>query len=76
MQNKRRTISLQQRRLRLWGWLFLTPALILFGFIVAYPLLYSLWLGLFDWQVLGDKTFIGLGNYNRMFRDSLLWTSL
>lgn len=39
------------------------------GFLVftAIPVVSSLVISLFDWPVIGDKTFIGLGNYARLF---------
>lgn len=76
MKREKRAPSPEERRLRFWGWLFLLPALALFAIIVAWPLIYALWLGLFDWQLLGDRVFIGLGNYARMLHDALFWKSL
>ncbi|MCL5045288.1 MAG: sugar ABC transporter permease [Actinobacteria bacterium] len=65
-----------QRRLALWAWLFLIPALAGFVLIVVYPFLYALWMSLHDWPVLGTKEFIWFDNYTHMLRDPLFWKSL
>lgn len=71
-----RATSHERRRLVIWGYIFLAPALALFGLIVVYPFLYALWLGCYDWPVFGEKTFVGLGNYVRMLSDPLFRKSL
>lgn len=60
----------------LWAYAFLLPALLLFAFIVAYPLGWAAWLSLQDWNFFGAKQFIGLGNYARLTQDPLFWKSL
>lgn len=65
-----------QIRHALWGYAFLLPALVLFVFVVAYPLGWALWLSLHDWNFLGRKVWIGLGNYTRLAGDALFWKSL
>lgn len=64
------------RRQALWGLAFAAPALLLFGLIVAYPLLWAGWLSLQDYSLLGRKVFTGLGNYVRLWSDPLFWKSL
>ncbi len=68
-------VSYQTRHV-LWGYAFLLPALILFAFVVAYPLGWALWLSFHDWSFVGRKAWIGLGNYTRLARDPLFWKSL
>ncbi|WP_417583314.1 carbohydrate ABC transporter permease [Pelagibacterium sp.] len=57
--------------------LFISPWIIgLFGFTLG-PLLFSLVMSFFDWPVVGERTFVGLGNYQTMFFDDpLFWHSL
>jgi len=64
------------RRQALWGLAFAAPALLLFGVIVAYPLLWAGWLSLQDYSLVGRKVFTGLGNYARLLSDPLFWKSL
>jgi multiple sugar transport system permease protein len=66
----------QRARQVLWAYAFLLPALILFAFIVAYPLVWALWLSLHDWSFLGRKAWVGVGNYVRLAGDPLFWKSL
>jgi len=42
---------------------FITPALIILGVFAIFPTLYVFYLSLFDWSMIGGKTFIGLQNY-------------
>jgi len=57
------------------GWLFVTPALVLFSVFLLYPIVSSLYLVTRKWKGLTDS-FIGLGNFVRMANDSLFWHSL
>ncbi|GMK43938.1 sugar ABC transporter permease [Paenibacillus glycanilyticus] len=73
--------SFTPRRKRRWGgaapYLFIFPWI--FGFLVFTlgPLLFSLIISFFDWPIVGQVHFIGLGNYKSMFTDdSLFWKSL
>lgn len=57
--------------------LFLLPAAIMFAIYVAYPILQSLALSLYEWDGISpEKTFIGLGNYRELMADERFWTSL
>jgi raffinose/stachyose/melibiose transport system permease protein len=47
---------------------FLTPALVLYSVFVVYPLLTALEYSLFDWHGTGRGAFVGLGNFNQLFR--------
>ena len=33
------------------------------------PLIFSLCISMFDWPVVGERTFVGLGNYIKMFTE-------
>ena len=63
------------------GWLYLTPSLIVIFGIVLYPLIYSLTISLFKWDLTSpkDRPFVGLQNYISIFTrpqfvDSLVLT--
>lgn len=60
----------------MWAYIFLAPTLILFTLINIYPVFSAFWISLQKWTIFGQKTFIGFGNYERMFRDPLFWQSL
>lgn len=55
--------------------LFATPALIVVGGLILYPLLQVFYYGFFEWDGLSDATFIGFANYREMVGDSLFWRS-
>lgn len=72
-----------ERQLQVWAWIFLAPALALFVLVVVYPFIYAIGLSLYEWNLLGEPSFVGLANYTRMFadplfqkalRNTLLWT--
>lgn len=56
--------------------LFLTPAVVLFSVYVIFPIIQSIWLSFYEWDGLGEKTFIGLSNYFELFTDEQFWTAL
>jgi len=54
------------------------PAVAIFLFIVAYPIFYSFWLSLTDFNPNrgGDWNFVGLLQYSKMLQDPNFWHSL
>lgn len=61
---------------RRWsGYLFVLPYLALFAVFLVGPLVYSLRLSLFRWEMLsaGTPRFIGLGNYREALADPYFW---
>lgn len=60
------------------SWMFLAPTMIFLGITALLPLLYSLYLSFFKLKLNlphAVPSFIGLGNYIKMFTDSSLLTS-
>ncbi|TDO95810.1 carbohydrate ABC transporter permease [Marinomonas balearica] len=55
---------------------FLLPAVILFAVYVIFPIAQSIWLSFFEWDGLGEKTFVGLANYEELFTDYQFWIAL
>lgn len=68
--------NLQSRQRQWMPVIFLAPALIMFVIYVIFPICQSLFLSLYEWDGLGDKTFIGLDNYAELFTDEQFWVSL
>ncbi|EAQ64990.1 ABC transporter, permease protein [Marinomonas sp. MED121] len=56
--------------------LFLAPALIMFVVYVILPISQSVLLSFYEWDGLGDKTFVGLDNYFELFEDEQFWLAL
>ncbi len=63
-----------RRARRDWrGWQFVGPFAVVFIFVFIAPLLYALWLSLFQNQLIGGQTFVGLANYARALQDPQFW---
>ena len=60
-----------------WPYLFCLPFIAAYLTFSLYPMLYSLQLSFFDWNGIGNKTFVGLQNYITLFtKDPLFWKAL
>jgi multiple sugar transport system permease protein len=57
-------------------WLFLAPGLAMFLVYVIVPIFRSMWISFYDWDGLGEATWIGLGNYVELWGDPSFVTSL
>ena len=57
---------------RVYGLLFILPVLVIFGICRIFPLFDSVWLSLFRINFAsGKRTFVGVGNYLEIFKDSI-----
>ncbi|MCK0120931.1 MAG: sugar ABC transporter permease [Yoonia sp.] len=50
-------------------WLFLFPAVLFFVVYVIIPIGQSFWISFHEWDGLGEKTYVGLANYERLLTD-------
>lgn len=57
-------------------WLFLAPALLMFGVYVIAPIFESMAISLYQWDGLGEAVFIGFGNYRELWSDPDFWKAL
>jgi multiple sugar transport system permease protein len=57
-------------------WLFLLPGIAMFSIYVVYPIFGSIQISIFDWDGLGEKTWVGMGNYVELLDDESFYTSL
>lgn len=66
------------RRHRSWltPALLLAPGLILFLVIIVASSIETFWISFFEWDGIGPKTWIGLGNYVELLDDPQFYTSL
>ena len=58
------------------AWLFLLPAALFFGTYVVVPIFQSIGTSFYDWDGLGEATFIGMENYAELLDDPAFITSL
>ncbi|MFG3439550.1 carbohydrate ABC transporter permease [Nonomuraea sp. NPDC047897] len=57
-------------------YLLVSPYYLLFAIFGIFPLGYTLWLSLHDWELAGDKTFTGLDNYAELVTDAAFWNAV
>jgi multiple sugar transport system permease protein len=74
----RRGLTARRRVLNPLILLFLAPAFVIMGYVVAYPLLRTFWLSLFHIELVDPdhQAFVGLGNFVVLAHDTALWHSL
>ncbi len=61
---------------RLSAYAFVGPAMVLLAVFVLVPMVYALYLSLFDYGVAGSNAFTGLANYVQALRDQVFWKSM
>lgn len=67
----------QKKNERNFGMLFISPFFILFGIFGVFPLIFTAFLSFHRWDILGEREFIGFGNYVNLFtNDPLFWRAL
>ena len=72
----KKTIFSRKTQKTITAWLLMAPGLILLGLFIFYPIVGSLPLMFFDYSVIGDTKFVGLGNFVKMFDDHEFWSAL
>ena len=76
--------SLSRKAIRRWlqrlgfsDFLFVLPALLIYGGVVLYPLTSMFYLSVFSWDGLSpSKTFVGLANYLQLLADPIFFVTL
>jgi multiple sugar transport system permease protein len=76
-----RSRSVVRRRRRMGSaasaWMFLLPSAVTLISVLLVPLVYAMWLSLFDYDIgAGIDRYIGLGNYSALLSDMQFWDSL
>lgn len=60
-----------------WPYLFALPFVVVYLLFNFFPIVYSFFLSLHSWNGIGEKVFVGLGNYIRLFtKDRLFFKSV
>ena len=57
-------------------YLFVAPFFVIFAVFGLFPLLYTAWVSLHDWDLAGDAGFVGLANYADLFADPDFWNAV
>jgi multiple sugar transport system permease protein len=66
----------KRNQLRIAPWLFLAPGAIMFLIYVIIPIFQSLSISFYDWDGLGEASYIGTENYIELLDDDAFYTSL
>ncbi|SRR5581483_585713 len=69
------SMASMRRREALAAYLFIAPTFIFFIVFIAGPMLFSLGLSLFEWDVISEPVFAGLGNYQTILTDPRILNS-
>lgn len=81
-QIRRRHQSPWRRRISRWDttlspYLYVSPFFLLFALVGMFPLLYTAYVSVHDWSLLGGQgDFTGLDNYRRVLEDRYFWNAL
>jgi cellobiose transport system permease protein len=85
-QPSRRHSAARPRRPRSWPsrfdmkaspYLYIAPFFVLFGVFGAFPLLYTAWVSLHDWDLIAEEhPFVGMENYTKLIADPDFWNSV
>jgi cellobiose transport system permease protein len=60
---------------RLSPYAYIAPFFVLFAVFGLFPLLFTFYVALFDWNPIGDQVFVGADNFTRMFSDPRFWNA-
>jgi multiple sugar transport system permease protein len=72
-----RAASKASRGKRTWtGWGFVGPFMAVFLFALVAPVVYSVYLSLFQDKLIGGNSFVGLANYGQVLADPKFWDAL
>ncbi len=58
------------------GWLFMGPFALVFVVVFVVPVVYAVWISLFQHRMVGGTVFVGLANYRRLMADGQFWSSV
>ncbi|MFF0309540.1 carbohydrate ABC transporter permease [Streptosporangium sp. NPDC004379] len=62
--------------LRATPYFLVSPYFLLFAVFGVFPLGYTLWVSLYDWELAGDKSFVGFENYISLITDAAFWNAV
>ncbi|TNY38013.1 carbohydrate ABC transporter permease [Thermomonospora catenispora] len=57
-------------------YLFVSPYFLLFAAFGAFPMLYTLWVALHDWDLVGSRDFVGPANFRMVLSDPQFWNAV
>src|SRR5699024_9097598 len=70
------SMLVRRPRVRWTGLWFLAPFLAVFAFALIAPVVYSIYLSMFQTQMIGGTSFVGVDNFVRVFQDPRFWEGI
>lgn len=67
-----RNLTISQKQI-VWAWAFLALPVVFYVVIRFYPTGNSIVLAFQDWNLLGDRTWVGLDNFKKLYADPVFW---
>lgn len=67
---------LKKNSVKIVPYLFIAPNIALFVTFMIIPILFTFYISLFNWSILGTPEFAGLSNYRKLFSDSVFFKAL
>ncbi len=67
-----RNLSIKQKQIA-WAWAFLAIPVLFYTVIRFYPTANAVLISFQEWNLLGDRTWTGLDNYQKLFADPDFW---
>lgn len=67
-----RNLSIRNKQV-VWAWGFLAVPILFYVSIRFYPTANAFVLSFMDWNLLGDKTWVGFDNYRKLIADPVFW---
>lgn len=61
---------------RLAPYVYIAPFFAIFVVFGLFPLLFTFYVALFDWNPIGEQTFVGFANFERLFQDPRFWNAV
>jgi multiple sugar transport system permease protein len=59
-----------------YSWLMLTPPVLFLLLFLGYPFIYGVYLSFFQKEVARPATFVGFGNFVKLYNDPIFWQSV
>ena len=70
-----RVLVRRPKRRSLVPYLYIAPFFVIFGVFGLFPLVYTAFISLWEWNPIGEKSFIGIENYTTLFADPRFWNA-
>ena len=58
------------------GYVFVSPFFLVFAVFGLFPLVFTFWVSLHDWSLLGGHSWVGFDNYRTLVSDDHFWNAL